>query len=433
MGEFDPAFVHSLAVQSWSLYGVGMFLILLRTSSRIHRLGIGGLQVDDYLMIWAGGLYTTLMVCLNVISGGGGSNLYPPGAFETFTAENIQERIKGSKIGIVSEQAMLNVIYTIKACMLIMFTRLTLGLQVQRMVLYLAVYVVIGWVATEIAFFTACTPFSGYWAMPPTPQCATLEHYAIVQACFNISSDVLMLFIPLPLLTKLSIPLKQKLVLLVIFSMGLFVILAAILTKVFNLSNFWEPTYMLWYTREASVAVYVSNLPMIWPLLREWFPVLKQLTPGQKSSLRGTGGVYASRKGGFRMTTKGRGLSVNRFGGKRLSDGGIITTILAKGESTEELSTGSEDTELGILRFKDGYETNPSMRGDDESWHREQQPRDKGGITLTRTVHISEENIYASETRIQNLGPAVIARNRDKDDFPHTSYDWDYGRSNAKR
>lgn len=30
MGDFDPSFVHALARQSWSLYGIGMFLILLR-------------------------------------------------------------------------------------------------------------------------------------------------------------------------------------------------------------------------------------------------------------------------------------------------------------------------------------------------------------------------------------------------------------------
>ena len=75
MGDFDPAFVHALAVQSWSLYGVGMFLILLRMSAntpfiikrtisdrvdeyfryaRIHRLGFKGLQADDYIMTVAG-------------------------------------------------------------------------------------------------------------------------------------------------------------------------------------------------------------------------------------------------------------------------------------------------------------------------------------------------------------------------------------------
>ena len=53
------------------------------------------------------GLYTTLVVCLNVIAGGGGSNLYPPEDFVTFTPENIHDRIQGSKIVIVSEQVRL--------------------------------------------------------------------------------------------------------------------------------------------------------------------------------------------------------------------------------------------------------------------------------------------------------------------------------------
>jgi len=48
--------------------------------------------------------YTTLIVCLNVIATGGGSNMFLPEEFATFTEEDIQERIKGSKIVIISEQ-----------------------------------------------------------------------------------------------------------------------------------------------------------------------------------------------------------------------------------------------------------------------------------------------------------------------------------------
>jgi hypothetical protein len=169
--------------------------------------------------------------------------------------------------------------------MLIMYTRLTLGLTANRLVYYLSGYVAIGYIASQIAFFTICIPFTGYWAMPPPdPQCSTLTHYSIVQGVFNISADILMLFIPLPLITTLSMPLKQKAILMVIFSLGLFVIVAAILNKVINLTNIWSPVYMLWYTGESSVAVYVSNLPMIWPLMREVFPKLRSLRPGQKSS-----------------------------------------------------------------------------------------------------------------------------------------------------
>jgi hypothetical protein len=286
---------------------------------------------------------------------------------------------------------MLNVIYTIKACMLIMYTRLTLGLTVQRLVRYLAIYVAIGWCATEIAFFTACRPFNGYWAMPPPdPQCTTLQYYAIVQGCFNISSDALMLSIPLPLITRLSMPWKQKGVLLIIFSMGIFVIIAAILTKVFNLTNIWDPSYMLWYTREASVAVYVSNLPMIWPLLREYFPILRALTPGQKSSIPNHG---ASSVGKPRTKNASNARIVS--GG--FGDNRITTTIrgTVKGESTEELSSG--ETEMDVITQQQSWEhvggkhnigVAVGSRFDD--WDKEIK---KGGIHKITTVHVSEEHV----------------------------------------
>lgn len=78
----------------------------------------------------------------------------------------------------------------------------------------------------------------------------------------------------------MALPWRQKIVVAFIFSLGIFVIIAALLTKVFNLTDVYDAGYMLWYIREASVAVYMSNLPMIWPLLREWFPCLRALTPG---------------------------------------------------------------------------------------------------------------------------------------------------------
>jgi hypothetical protein len=48
--------------------------------------------------------YTGLIACLNVIASGGGSNLFPPEQLSSFSQDEIEERIKGSKIVIVSEQ-----------------------------------------------------------------------------------------------------------------------------------------------------------------------------------------------------------------------------------------------------------------------------------------------------------------------------------------
>lgn len=213
----------------------------------------------------------------------------------------------------ISEQAMLNVIYSVKTCMVIMYTRMTLGLVTQNTVRYLGWYMFLGWAATEVAFFAACRPFKGYWAMPPPdPQCATLQRYAMVRACFNTSSDLLMPWVPIPLVLKISAPWRQKVMLLSILSLASFVVIAALLTNAFNLSNVWDPQYVHWYVREASVAINVSNIPAVWPLLRDWVPCLRYLYA--VGSISSSGGSrrsgqqqHHSRDHGRRRRRRGRG------------------------------------------------------------------------------------------------------------------------------
>lgn len=108
-----------------------------------------------------------------------------------------------------------------------MYARMMQGTRHHKYIQWLAGYVALGWVAVEITFFTACRPFSGYWGVPPpNPQCTTYQHYATVQAVFNLSSDFGILLIPIPMIIQLSLPLKQKIVLGIVFSMGVFVVSA---------------------------------------------------------------------------------------------------------------------------------------------------------------------------------------------------------------
>ncbi|PZD43827.1 hypothetical protein A1F97_02534 [Pyrenophora tritici-repentis] len=249
-------FQWQLGLQSWILYGIGMALISLRAYARWRRVrSLNRFAIDDCIMITAVPLlYTGLIVCLNLIATGGGSNLFPPEQFSTFTQSDIDERVKGSKIVVLSEQCMLNVIWSLKACMLFMYARILTGTSNMKWIKLITVWTVSGWVAVEIAFFTACRPFKGYWAVPPPdPQCTTLVHYAIVQATFNLSSDLFIIAVPVPMILSLKLPLKQKIGLGVLFSIGVFVIIAAILTKVYNLSDVYSTTYMLWYTDSATI------------------------------------------------------------------------------------------------------------------------------------------------------------------------------------
>lgn len=68
---------------------------------------------------------------------------------------------------------------------------------------------------------------------------------------------------------------------------------------------------MLWYTREASVAVYVANLPMIWPLLREWFPLLRSLSSASRPSKLPTYAPHAP--AGSTHAAAGAGVRLHRL------------------------------------------------------------------------------------------------------------------------
>ncbi|TLD17415.1 uncharacterized protein PgNI_01032 [Pyricularia grisea] len=280
MGAADDDFADRIKVQGWSMYAVALVFIGLRMYASITKLGWRHLRLDDILMVPALALYTGLIVGLNAVARGG-SIPYPPDAAGPLTDDDIQLRIIGSKIAIVNEQCMLNLLYILKCCMLVLYTRLTLGTNSQRLVRMLSVYVALCWMSTQVTFFSHCRPFSDMYTFPPSSRnCATFEHYEVVQGVLNITSDFLMLCVPIPLVIRVHMPWRQKAMLLVVFSTGKFVIIAAILTKYEDLTTDWNPQYIIWYIVETSAAVYVANMPIIWPLLLQWGHGL-----GQKSKL----------------------------------------------------------------------------------------------------------------------------------------------------
>ena len=90
----------------------------------------------------------------------------------------------------------------------------------------------------ELLFFAVwCRPFHNYWSVPAAnPQCSTYHDHLVVNTVFNISSDLMMLCIPLPILIRAKLPLQKKLILCIVFSMGIFVIICAVLSKYYSFS-----------------------------------------------------------------------------------------------------------------------------------------------------------------------------------------------------
>ncbi|KAJ5420368.1 hypothetical protein N7465_002887 [Penicillium sp. CMV-2018d] len=275
--------VHDLIVESWIMYSVGILFFIVRLYARYKRLKFH-LQVEDYLMFLAIIFYTAFVVT-NIEITNYGSTLYEPGQFETFTAHDIEQRVLGSKIEFASEHCQVCTIYCLKACMLLVYFRITSNLKQHRWVKVSAVYTALGWLATELTLFVNCHPISGYWTLPPPQrECATYFHFEIIHAVFNISSDIAVLLVVLPLLFRTHMPWRTKLPVVVVFSMGIVVILCAIISKIFTFRNIYDTSYQFWYLREASIGVWVTNAPFVWSLARSTISFLKSTSNPTKTT-----------------------------------------------------------------------------------------------------------------------------------------------------
>ncbi|KAJ5701998.1 hypothetical protein N7488_009546 [Penicillium malachiteum] len=275
---------HDLVVESWIEYSIGLLFFFVRLYARYKRMKFH-LQIEDYLMFMAICWYTAFVVTNIKIAEGGGSSLYEPGEFETFTAKDIRERVLGSKIEFASENCQLCTIYSLKACMLMVYFRLTSNLKQHRLVKICAAYTFLGWLATELTLFLNCRPLTGYWTLPPPHrECATYFRYEIVQCVFNLSSDIAILLVILPMLFRTRLPLRTKLPVLVVFSMGIVVILCAIISKSFTFHDIYDSSYQFWYLREASIGVWVTNAPFVWSLARSTVSFLKSHSNNTKAT-----------------------------------------------------------------------------------------------------------------------------------------------------
>ncbi|KAI8930887.1 hypothetical protein NX059_011902 [Plenodomus lindquistii] len=265
--------------ESWIWYTCAATMIAMRVISRkILFRSWRGLQVDDWIMgLFVLFCYTLLIVLSNrwlKVQ----SNIEPPSFdFSTLTTHELERRRYGSKLVIIVEQMQIVVIWSCKLCLLIMYHRLTRTAQRNENIAIklLSAYVAVGFVVIEVLYFTAwCRPFSDYYAVPTrNSQCNGMVHHRITKAVFNLSSDIVMLCIALQMLIRSHLPMKRKLILCGIFSLGIFVVAASILNSYYSFKNPYNGVWIYWYMRESSTAILVANLPFTWTILKECFEV----------------------------------------------------------------------------------------------------------------------------------------------------------------
>lgn len=187
--------------------GIGTETMNYSISRRMTLGSFNRFQMDDYVMVVVLCFYTTLIATINIVRYTS-SNLLPPGYdVNSLSPKDIREREYGSKLILVVEQCQCVTVWGAKACLLIMYLRLTTLRKENLAVKVLCGYVAFGFCFMEIFYFAVwCRPFYEYWQVPTSSvQCDAATNHLITNATFNLSSDLLMLAIGLPMFLRMQV------------------------------------------------------------------------------------------------------------------------------------------------------------------------------------------------------------------------------------
>ncbi|KAK7747878.1 hypothetical protein SLS53_001129 [Cytospora paraplurivora] len=142
-----------------------------------------------------------------------------------------------------------------------------------------------------------CRPLSAIWESwkgnyPVPYHCFHVNALVYAAAGFSIAQEIVILALPLPLLLKLNANWRRKVGILIMFSLGIFVLATSCIRLRFmvqfarstNPSWDYEET-LIWSAAEVAMSIMVSSLPAIRALMVRVWPKMFS-TGGNKSSMQ---------------------------------------------------------------------------------------------------------------------------------------------------
>ncbi|KAF1972773.1 hypothetical protein BU23DRAFT_158273 [Bimuria novae-zelandiae CBS 107.79] len=185
--------------------------------------------------------------------------------------------------------------------------------------------------------------------------CFNLTALYFNQAALNIFSDLFILVLPLPILIKLHMPTFKRICLLIVFSVGLLVPIAAgfrlwILSLWYDappdISRYYGGYILFWDAVELNTAIICASAPSLQPLFRRVFGELRSLSRGRSAYY-----YYGEDREGTIMTQT----TIGRRGSRRLEQDPPLQTQPTAGE-IQERHRGEVGSDLVVVREMDEEE-----------------------------------------------------------------------------
>ncbi|KXH56796.1 hypothetical protein CNYM01_11217 [Colletotrichum nymphaeae SA-01] len=301
-------------VEAWTEYAIGLLVLLIRIVYRTRLVGTNW-EGDDYfaaiaVLFWTGELLMLEMIGEDSIdsppyfarsdrnltfflsaSGRYGSITGMSDAIAlTLSDQQKQSIVIGSKCLLAGWVLYVTLIWCLKACMLFLYMRLTLNLQQQKMVKITAGACVLCYVATVLVIMTKCMPVHRNWQIYPYPgdACALNIPNYIALAITNVTTDMMILYIPIPLLWSVQMPMAKKIICSLWLCTGVFIIIATLLRCILCLQDAKSINLgTIWSIRETFVAILAVNAPVLGPWIAKNASAVRSRTSKNRSKTGG--------------------------------------------------------------------------------------------------------------------------------------------------
>ncbi|KAL2823777.1 hypothetical protein BDW59DRAFT_148324 [Aspergillus cavernicola] len=368
--------------EAWTEYGIGVLVIMLRIFARFKVVGVKNWQGDDYFCILVLAFWTAELCMLELIGQYGTNIGLTDDQRAALTPDQTDRLVYGSKCLMAGWTCYVCLIWSLKACMLFFYNRLTLGLMQQKLVKFNAVLCASTFVAVIMTIFLHCRPISKHFQVYPDPGLNCSADYVnyIVIASTNVVTDAILLSIPIPLLAKVRLALRRKLIIGVLLCGGIFVIAATLLRCILSLQSIDNiNNSTIWAIRETFVAIIAINAPCIKPLFSSsvW---LRSSSKDPSSGREGYGNGKSSNGASFRMSGFGKSKAQSQLDS---------TVVSRPGRDSDEFilrETRQDHPEIGFA----GGERDGSGSGSRSSIEDEEGGR-KGGIQVTTVYEVRRE------------------------------------------
>ncbi|KAI1316660.1 hypothetical protein F5Y16DRAFT_393092 [Xylariaceae sp. FL0255] len=259
----------------WITQAVAILFIVLeilavaaRFGTRYHYKTKWGL--DDYLIIPA--LIFCLGICITAVVEVHVAHI---GRHLTvLEVEDPQAIVAWFKFGYVIETLYGASVAFPKLSVIAFYLRVFVDRTTRLMTKILGVVIALIGLAIIITSLAQCRPFSARWnpALSATA-CINPTRYWQASSTLNVTTDVIVLLLPLPMVWKLQIDKAQKAALGFVFLLGSFGIVASVirLTTVFDVNSLVDGTWAtatiaMWSFIEGGVVLISSCLPVLRPL-----------------------------------------------------------------------------------------------------------------------------------------------------------------------